>query len=360
MSTATGVYRAYVGTYHPNGEGVYVFDVDQVTGAFSNRRLVGKVKSPAQLAMDSRFKTLYAASAVDNMGTNGDHGVITSFAVGEDGDLTMLNEVDSGGSRPCYIECAKDDRHVFVANYGCGSVAVFPVSNRMLLPASSVVAFPGRGTSHAHMFTASPLSDRFLYATDKGMSNLYLFVLDGATSTIVPNPEQRSVVVNQGSGPRHIAFHPSGGYAYIIQEDASTVSSYIIDKTTGIVSIQDTISSVALNYNGKSLASGITISRDGRFLYAANRFRNTIALISIDQLVPSSIKLVEEIWTRGDHIRTVTLDPTGGFLYAANERSDNITRFSINPNNGHLMFIDDYIGVGSPSQIVFAYSIDRD
>eukprot|EP01133_Synstelium_polycarpum_P000157 gene157-184_t len=312
--------------------------------------------SPDNLAMDSRFKALYAVSAVDDLGPNGEHkdlhGVVTSFAVSENGDLTMLNEVDSGGAKPCYIECAKDGRHVFAANYVGRSVAVFPLDKRILLPASSVVVFP-QEYSNAHSFTANPMSDRFLYGCDSGVSHIRPFLLDEATSTIVPNPEQPKVF--QNSGPRQIVFYPSGEYCYLVTESAE-VLAFGVDKTTGELKYYHAVCTYDKNYKGKVQASSITISKDGRYIYVCNRFRNSIALITTCYQSPVEIKYIEEVWTRGENPRTVTLDPTGRFLYATNEGSNNITRFSIDPNNGRLTFIDEYTPIGSPSQIVFAYN----
>lgn len=60
----------------------------------------------------------------------------------------------------------------------------------------------------------------------------------------------------------------------------------------------------------------------------------------------------EEAWTRGDYPRTLTLSPDGKYIYAMNQRSDNITRFKIAAESGKLTFVDDYTPVGSPSQMV--------
>eukprot|EP01133_Synstelium_polycarpum_P000159 gene159-186_t len=325
--------------------------------------------------MDSSFKTLYAASEVDNSGTNGKHGTIAAFSVGADGDLTILNRLDAEGSLPCYIECAKNDRHVFVANYGCGSVAVFPVADDCaLLPASSIVrpvaplgspipeaaapgsfAHSGHDSTHAHTITTCP-SGRFVYATDLAQDRTYIYQLNETTSVLEPAVQPYIDASSLGAGPRHIVFHPTGSHAYIVHEEASTITSYSIDQTTGALSPCQTINMIASNYHGTSFASGIAISSCGRHLYAANRLRNTITHITIDQQSPSTLTWIEETWTRGDFPRSVTIEPTGRFLYSLNQRSDNITRFSIDSVTGRLTFIDDFTSCGSPSQIVFAYS----
>ncbi|STT29087.1 6-phosphogluconolactonase [Klebsiella pneumoniae] len=71
-------------------------------------------------------------------------------------------------------------------------------------------------------------------------------------------------------------------------------------------------------------------------------------------LADGSLSHQEDIWTRGDYPRTLTLDNQGQWLYVMNQRSDNITRFSVAPKDGKLTFASDYTPVGSPSQMVIS------
>jgi 6-phosphogluconolactonase (cycloisomerase 2 family) len=48
-------------------------------------------------------------------------------------------------------------------------------------------------------------------------------------------------------------------------------------------------------------------------------------------MADGSLSHQEDIWTRGDYPRTLTLDNQGQWLYVMNQRSDNITRFSVAP-----------------------------
>jgi 6-phosphogluconolactonase (cycloisomerase 2 family) len=51
--------------------------------------------------------------------------------------------------------------------------------------------------------------------------------------------------------------------------------------------------------------------------------------------------------------RFATLDPTGTWLYCANERSDTITRFRRDPATGDLTAADPPVATGSPVCLVF-------
>lgn len=111
---------AWVGTYNPNGEGLYRFTVDPQSGALANKTLVSRSLNAAQLAVSHDGKTLYLASEVEQ-------GVVQALRVGDNGALSELNQVASGGAGPVYLSLTPNGRHLLVANYVSGSIAVLPV-----------------------------------------------------------------------------------------------------------------------------------------------------------------------------------------------------------------------------------------
>jgi 6-phosphogluconolactonase (cycloisomerase 2 family) len=93
------------------------------------------------------------------------------------------------------------------------------------------------------------------------------------------------------------------------------------------------------------------VSANGRFLYAANRLHDSIAVFAIGP--DGALKRVGEASTMGDYPGQCRIDPTGQFLYACNRRSDCITSFNIHPETGMLTFTGQYTAVGSPACITF-------
>ena len=112
---------AWVGTYNPNGEGLYRFTVDPQSGALANKTLVSRLPNAAQLAVSHDGKTLYLASEVEQ-------GVVQALRVGDNGELSELNQLASGGAGPVYLSLTPNGRHLLVANYVSGSIAVLPVN----------------------------------------------------------------------------------------------------------------------------------------------------------------------------------------------------------------------------------------
>ncbi len=262
-----------------------------------------------------------------------------------------------------------------MANYGGGSIAVFPILPSGALgtpteihrdsgelgsaqaahaPAGSF-AISGHDAPHAHMIAADP-QGRFVLATDLGQDRIYVYRFDAAAGKLLPAAAP-FVALPSGDGPRHFVFHPNGQWLYSIQEEASTIASFAYDAETGGLSPRQTISTLPEGFAGTSFASEILISADGRFLYAGNRLHDTIACFSI---APNgALTWIGESSTMGDYPSQCCIDPTGNFLFACNRRSDSITSFRIHRATGLLAFTGKYTPMGSPGSIRFFEGLVR-
>ena len=355
---------AWVGTYNPNGEGLYRFTVDPQTGALNDKTLVSKLPNAAQLTVSHDGKTLYLASEVEQ-------GVVQALRIGDNGALSELNQVASGGAGPVYLSLTPDGRHLLVANYVSGSIAVLPVKEdgslgdavdvhqdqgpagaaRPAAAAEGSFAVSDHNGPHAHMISADP-SGKFVFSTDLGLDRIYQYRMDSASGKLTPNDPPFIAASSAGAGPRHFIFTPAGDGLWLINEEASTLTFYHLDKQSGLLREGKTVSALPKEYKGTSFAAGLVLSQDGKQLYVANRLHNSIAHFTV--MADGSLKHQDDIWTRGDYPRTLTLDKQGHWLYVMNQRSDNITRFSVAPKDGKLTFSPDYTPVGSPSQMVIS------
>lgn len=361
---------AYVGTYNPNGEGVYLMKVDPSSGALSKVKVVSALPNAAQMAIDKNNNVLYVASETSNY-RGGKHGSLAAYKIdNNNGDLTLINQVDSEGAGPTYISLTPDNRHLLVANYFSGNIAVFPVDTKGIIGPATVVkqdegsagatrpeaASSGSFASsdhdgpHTHMIASAP-DGNFVFSTDLGLDRIYQWRFDKLKGTLTPNDPPYIAASSVGAGPRHFVFHPNGKIVYLINEESSTLTQYNFDRYKGTLQEVATLSSLPAGYQGTSFASGLVLSQDGRFLYVANRLRNSIMQFSVNS--SGALSKMEEVWVGGDYTRTLSLAPSGDYLYALNQRSDNITRFSIDVQSGHLTRSEGITGVGSPSQMVF-------
>jgi 6-phosphogluconolactonase len=249
-----------------------------------------------------------------------------------------------------------------VANYATGSLATLPVgSDGKLGELTSVVQLPGtpgphkveQAASHPHNIPYDA-DQGHLVVRDKGLDRVFVFKFDSNDGKLIPN-EPPSVATRSGSGPRHVAFHPTAGYAYVVNELDSTVTAYDYDRVTGSLAPKQIVTTLPATFTGENRAAGIGITPSGRFLFASNRGHNQIAVFSIDQ---ATGMLTSAGWesTQGKMPRFFTIDPSGKFLYAANEATDTIVGFRIDETNGKLTPFGTVAETGSPVCIVFRTS----
>jgi 6-phosphogluconolactonase len=154
-------------------------------------------------------------------------------------------------------------------------------------------------------------------------------------------------MVAPASGPRHFAFHPSGRFAYVINEMANTVTAFAYDVDHGILSEIQTIKTLPADFHGRSYTAEVQVHPSGKFLYGSNRGHNSLAIFAID---PETGKLAPTGFepTQGKNPRNFALDPTGSFLFAENQDSATIVVFRIDPQTGALKPTGQTVAVGKP------------
>jgi 6-phosphogluconolactonase (cycloisomerase 2 family) len=355
-----------------NGRGIHIFNVDRATGAMTPTGVYELGTSPSCLVVNAAGTHLYSANETDRVGETKE-GTVSAFAIGEDGGLTLLNTVTSGGAGPTYVSLDPSGRFLFVANYFGGSVAVFPIlPDGQLGEASDVkvdegeigprtatnappgsFAFSGHDRTHAHQILPDP-SGKFVVHVDLGLDTIYVWKFDSERGTLTPN-EPPSVSLPPGDGPRHFHFHPNGRWFYSIQEEGSTVVLFDYDGEKGGLTARQTISTLPKGYAGSNFCSEILVSADGRFVYAGNRLHDSIGIFAVGE--NGELSRVADEWTRGNYPRSFTFDPTGEFLYCCNQRADHVTVFKVDREKGGLDFTGHYEPVGNPSCVVF---LDRE
>ena len=368
--------RAYIGTYTPNladpsvyahgsGEGIYLVNVDDATGALSGLRLVAKDRSPAwfELSADKRF--LYTVNEIDSFDP-AKSGSVTAYAVDKaSGALRKLNTVSSGGAVPCYVSIHPSGRFALVANWTGGTFSVIRIkpdgslgeTTDVIKPggptnsASAVDAPPGQGRSEpnritrGHMIATDP-SGQYVVGDDAGRDKIFVWRLNTSTGKLTEVSVTNALA---GSAPRHFGFSPDGKTLYQIGEFNIRLTTYgfINGKLTPK---GNSISAMPEGYQGSGSASRLLVAASGKNVYSANRTHNSIATFAV---APGGIASKLAITpTEGQHPRSLTIDPTGKFLYSLNLRANNIATFRLDPK-GVPKFTGKFLAVGAPAVMVF-------
>jgi 6-phosphogluconolactonase len=332
---ANGGYMVYAGTYTGHGSrGIYAWRFDPATGKAQEIGLVAETENPSFLAIHPSGKYVYAVNEVDK-----GKGAVTAFAIdASTGKLTKLNTVSSGGSGPCHLAVDRSGRALVTANYGNGSVGLISLrGDGTLGELVSRDQHTGTGPDkdrqegpHAHSINFTP-DGHFAVGADLGTDSLYVYHFD-ASGPELKRDDALTAKTAPGAGPRHFAFHPNGRYGYVINEMGSTVTGYSYDGN-GHLKMLDSVSTLPSGFHGENSTAEVVVHPNGHTLYGSNRGHDSIAVFSIDtatgKLTPHG-----QVPTGGKEPRNFALDPTGQYLFAANQNSNTIVIFRVGADGG--------------------------
>jgi 6-phosphogluconolactonase len=359
---------AYVGTYTPNGGGIYLFRIDSASGALTQLQVVDDIRNPSWLAINPAQTRLYAISEIDSyQGTR--NGAVVSYAIdAENLQLRRLGAVGSAGANPVHASVHPSGKFVFVANYGGGNIAVFPVGADGALGDATDVrpsvgprhraravddppgqfAISDHDSPHVHMVAADP-SGQFVIANDAGLDLTLVWRFDAQAGRLLP-ADVPVLSAPSGAAPRHFVFHPNGRVFYNLYEHDARVAVYDYDAVTGGFKPKQIVSALPPKFGGSNLSSEIIITADGRFLYVSNRLHNAVAIFAVAG--DGQLRGIAEAWVHADYPRSLAIDPSGEFLFSCNQKGDSITSFRIGAASGGLQFTGRFEPVGSPAVMV--------
>jgi 6-phosphogluconolactonase len=350
-------YFAYVGSRttrerNARGDGLSVFRVDPATGTWTSVQVLRDLVNPSFLAFDRQRRFLYTV--------HGDFSEISAFRIDpQSGMLTFLNQESTGGKNPVHLCVDPTNRFIVVANHISSSLAVLPIgTDGALGKLCDLVTLTGKTGPHRveqpfpkpHQVLFDR-TERFITVPDKGLDRTFVFQLDAQTGKLSAI-DAAAAEAREGAGPRHIAFHPSNAYAYVINELDSTVTACRFDAATGKLTPFQVLSALPDTHVGNSRASEIAVSANGRNVYASNRGPNSIAVFSVDE---ATGRLASIDWqaSGGRVPRFFALNPAEDMLFVANEDSDEIGGFRIDPRTGVPTPTGTAARTGSPVCILF-------
>ncbi|KAK1183727.1 lactonase family protein [Streptomyces sp. NBS 14/10] len=334
MSTTGSGQRAYIGSFtSAGGAGVTVASVDAETGALVALHSTDAVPNPSYLALAPGGATLYAVSETDD-------GAAAAFRVADPTrpPVPLGTPVPVCGAAPTHLALAAG--HLLTANYGSGSVTALPVrDDGALAEPSAVLRHEGSGPDavrqegpHAHAVVPDP-SGRWVLAVDLGTDSVWVYAAGTGGGAGVTLRVHREARLRPGIGPRHLAFHPRGERAYVVNELDPTVTVCRWDAASGTLDPLGEVRVLPSGTDVPNFPSEIVVSADGRFAWVANRGHDSVTTLALDAS-GDTMTLVTTTPCGGHWPRDLTLAPSGRHLYAANERSGDVTWFRIDPSSG--------------------------
>ncbi|MET8884237.1 lactonase family protein [Streptomyces rubiginosohelvolus] len=324
-----GTYTSEAG----GGTGIGTAAYDTATGAITPGPVITGVDNPSYLDLHPSGSTVYAVAEQEA-------GAVTAVGIAADGTYEVLGSRPTGGSGTTHLSVHPSGRWLLSANYGSGSVAVHPIAEdgslgerTDLVTHSSPPPGPGQGGPHAHQIVTAPDGGHLL-AVDLGTDTVYTYALDESAGTLT---EVSRAALAPGSGPRHLAFHPGGHFAYLACELDNTLVVCAYDPATGALTPgpgQSTGTGSGTSYPAQPVVTG-----DGAYVYLANRGPNSITRYAVED-GGAAVRLLDTVPVGGDWPRQLALSPDSTLLFAANQRSSTVTVFGVGPD-GSLTAVGD-------------------
>lgn len=357
---AADTIDAWIGTgRNKPSKGIYHCTLNTKTGKLSDSTLAAEISGPGFLALHPRGHHLYAVGTLD-----GEPSVV-SYQIKNGADrpeLVLDNALPIGDGGAAHVAIDETGSTILTAQYGGGSVAAYRVNpDGSLMKQTELIkhrggsgVVPGRQDApHAHWVGFSP-DNRFAFVPDLGLDEVVIYQHDPETSTITPHGKAK---VPAGGGPRHMKFHPSGKWVYVLNELALSVTVFDYDADTGDMTAKQTIPTVSKELLAKEQfksASEIRVHPNGRFVYSANRGHDTITAFRVNQDT-GRLTVIELEHVRGATPRNFNLDPSGNWLVAAGQDSHTLASFQVNSDNGELTYNRSNVFAPAPICVLFQH-----
>lgn len=346
----------WIGTTTPkNGlsKGIYHARFDIEKGRLTQPELAAEMSNPGFLALHPNGEVLYATGTVD-----GEPSLVAYRIDGQ--KLSLMNSQPIGDGGAAHLSTDRTGKVLMSAQYGGGSTAIYPLKEEGSIGAQAKLVkhqggsgvVPGRQTKpHAHWVGTSP-DNRFAFVPDLGMDKVVIYKLDVDNADLTPHGFGQNP---PGGGPRHMKFHTSGKFIYVLNELELSVTVFAYDAEQGTMTPIQTIPTVSEEAKAKEAfvsASEIRVHPSGKFVYAANRGHDTITAFRADQAT-GKLSLIEVEPIRGGWPRNFNIDPTGKWLLAAGRDSNTLAVFSIDPETGELTYTRTMVMVPTPICVLF-------
>lgn len=321
------------GAYIPqaNGKGIMSCTIDPGSGQIQQVNLCKEATNATYLAKAPTDNILFAAC--DRFISLGE---VKAFTIAPNGSLRLLSSQNAHGTSTCHLACGPQGRRIFVASYGDGKLTAHQFDGKMISPDPQIIAYEGAGpnverqeAAHVHQVIVSP-NGKWLYACDLGSDRIWLHDLSHAPGDL---QVRQGIEVPAGYGPRHLVCHPTLPLTYVFCELNSHLLTYSRDDQSGLMTLIADESTLPADYTGIPSGAAIKLHPSLKALYVSNRGHHSLTAFSIDD-TDGHLKFETRFSTGGKEPRDFSIDPTGRWLLAANQHSDNIVPFRLDPFTG--------------------------
>jgi 6-phosphogluconolactonase len=343
--------RVFVASSAPDG--ILSFDWDPPSATLAPAGVAANVPKVAWIAFSPGREFVFSASELDNS-QGKSAGEASSFRLTR-GNLELLSARNSASVGTCHVAVDHTGQMLLAADYSGASAASFRITEGKLSEHVWTEHYTAHGpnpdrqsTAHAHFASFSP-DNRFAYINDLGGDSIHIYRPDPATAQMTPAGTYHGA---PGSGARTLHFHPNGHTAYCMNELVSTVDVLEWHKSDGSLTLVTRIDLLPPNHHGPTRGCDTVITRDGRFVYFANRDDNFLYSFHAD-FDSGALTPIVRSNCGGITPRYFTLDPTERWMLVANQDSNWISIFARDPATGKLADEGKNVDALAPMCILF-------
>ncbi|HWA95177.1 MAG TPA: lactonase family protein [Terracidiphilus sp.] len=333
--------------------GILNYDWNGATGTLTPAGVAAKISTVDWITFSPDRKYIFAACELDSF-RGKPTGEVASFAW-KNSELHPLSEENSAAKGTCHVAVDHTGQVAISADYGGGSAASYKITKGKLSAAVWKEHYTQHGpnkdrqeAAHAHFCSFSP-DNRFAYVNDLGGDCIHIYMFEPATAELMPAGTYHG---RPGSGCRTLHFHPNGHIAYCMDELASTVDVLSWNKRDGLLRRIATVELLPKGYSGPTRGCDTVITRDGRFVYFANRDNDFLASYSCDPET-GLLTFMARSNCGGKIPRNFTLDPTERWMIVANQDSNLLSVFARDPKTGRLADKGKSVAAATPMCILF-------
>ena len=353
-------------------DAVSVFDLDAETGALNHVQTFGDMRSPTYMGRNPKHPVLY----VTERWINGDKSTPTPEQMNHDGVASLVIDPVSGtlswgsrhttgGQSPMHLSVNPEGNYLFAANPGRPKDPD-PTEGHTTVLRLGADGLPCEVTHSVHYDCIPPLwrarpktyphaafgdpEHKRIFVPHLMSDQVLIYDFNSDAGTLKTS-RQPYVNVNSGAGPRHIAFHPSGRYFYVVNYYDATLAVFSYDKATGLASIVQTASVHPDGFKGVKDISHALVSATGNFLYCSHRIHNSIAVFAINPET-GELKLSNRFEV-GERPRDFALSPSGRMMVVTNQAANEIASFHVDSIKGGLKSTGHLVSTFSPNCVVF-------
>lgn len=324
-------YYGLIGSYaNSSDEGIYSFLIKE--DKLCDIKLKAAINNPTYLCNSSK---LFSIISKEDKG-----GVALLNLTSKD---TIIKDLDlSLGKQPCHIAIDSKRKRLFSANYHTGEINYYSFTDNSI---SLIDKLTGNESSKMHFVSPIPKTNKGI-AIDLGNDEIIIFDYDYNIAKI----PSLSIKLKENCGPRHLVFHPSMKYLFVLTEMSSEIVTIKIepDLTLKVISYTSTL---PCDFSLESFGGAIRISKDGNYIFASNRGHNSISVFKFNT-DDGSLKLLNNYSTYGNHPRDFNLTPDDKYLLISNTFSNNLCLYK-HDLKGNLTLLQTNISINKPTCILF-------